>query len=352
MAVLCRLSNPSQYVACQWDLIADEPARRYWLDHFARHSQTVVSLIRQQLGGDAEPRIEAFQRDLAALLGRMERQPHSFGELTILTLDEQREALLRRHGFDDPFAQIKRREDEAALAQYPRLLEDLQLYHGKQLLERLVCGVFAGNVFDLGSIATMRAYQGGGFDFFATRAAQRPRPWLVDDFDSLAERLDGHRRPYRQALFFVDNAGPDLILGCLPLARQLGLWGTRVVLAANSRPSLNDVTAAELQAVLRQVRQMDRVVADLLDARHLSVVPSGCSTPLIDLSRISQACNEAARQSDLIILEGMGRSVESNYEARFDCDCLKLALLKDPAVAERLGGRVFDAVCKFEPARR
>jgi type II pantothenate kinase len=44
----------------------------------------------------------------------------------------------------------------------------------------------------------------------------------------------------------------------------------------------------------------------------------------------------------------MGRSVESNHEAKFDCDCLKIALLKDAAVAERIGGKIFDAVCRFE----
>jgi hypothetical protein len=43
----------------------------------------------------------------------------------------------------------------------------------------------------------------------------------------------------------------------------------------------------------------------------------------------------------------MGRGVESNLEARFTCDALNLAMLKDEAVAARCGGKMFDVVCRF-----
>lgn len=39
----------------------------------------------------------------------------------------------------------------------------------------------------------------------------------------------------------------------LPLARELLRHGTAVVLAANSAPAINDITAAELEALLPQV---------------------------------------------------------------------------------------------------
>ena len=45
----------------------------------------------------------------------------------------------------------------------------------------------------------------------------------------------------------------DVLLGMLPLARQLLRRGTAVVIAANSLPSINDITAAELDALLPQV---------------------------------------------------------------------------------------------------
>ncbi len=43
-----------------------------------------------------------------------------------------------------------------------------------------------------------------------------------------------------------DNAGTDVVLGMVPLARELLRRGTNVVLSANSTPALNDITHPEL----------------------------------------------------------------------------------------------------------
>lgn len=43
------------------------------------------------------------------------------------------------------------------------------------------------------------------------------------------------------------------LAGMLPFARELLRAGTRVVIAANELPSINDITAAELDALLPQV---------------------------------------------------------------------------------------------------
>jgi type II pantothenate kinase len=47
---------------------------------------------------------------------------------------------------------------------------------------------------------------------------------------------------YKKAMIFVDNSGYDFILGILPFARYLLKGGTKVVLAANTFPSVNDIT--------------------------------------------------------------------------------------------------------------
>jgi type II pantothenate kinase len=341
------LADPQNYVACPWDLIADERGRDYWLGHFATHSKTTLALVRERYGSEVDGRIEKFKAEFRQLLDRMRDDPAGFGELTILTLDEYREEMLVRYGFHDPFADVKRREDDAAVPLFPRVVEELAGHEGPELIEMLIRGVFAGNIFDLGSLATIEVYNRDGLDFFATRESRTHRPWLYDDLDALTARLL-RGDPYHEVLFFIDNTGADLVLGCLPLARQLALWGTKVVLAANSRPSLNDVTIPELKRVVAEVCGLDKTFADLVKNGVVTMVPSGGGAPLIDLSRVSDECNEAARDADLVILEGMGRSVESNFEAAFDCDCLKLALLKDQAVAERIRGKLFDAVCRFE----
>jgi hypothetical protein len=65
------------------------------------------------------------------------------------------------------------------------------------------------------------------------------------------------------------------------------------------------------------------------------------------LSEVSDELNHVAENADLLILEGMGRGVESNFDASFTCDTLNIAMIKDVAVAKRMGGRVFDVVCRF-----
>jgi len=57
--------------------------------------------------------------------------------------------------------------------------------------------------------------------------------------------------------------------------------------------------------------------------------------------------NAASRDADLVILEGMGRGVESNLDAEFSCDAVNIAMIKDSAVAGRHRGKVFDVVCRF-----
>lgn len=51
---------------------------------------------------------------------------------------------------------------------------------------------------------------------------------------------------------------------------------------------------------------------------------------------------------DLLVIEGMGRALHTNFEAKFECDTLKLAVVKNEWLAQRLGGDNFSVICKFE----
>ena len=155
---------------------------------------------------------------------------------------------------------------------------------------------------------------------------------------------------YGKAIVFTDNAGSDCVLGVLPLARWLARRGTTVVLAANTLPALNDVTSGELTQLCGQVAQRDPIFAALLVRRRIRVIPSGGVAPLLDLRHLSPECNHEAADADLVILEGMGRGLESNYDARFQCDALKICMIKDKCIAGRHGGKLFDVVFRFDPA--
>jgi type II pantothenate kinase len=213
---------------------------------------------------------------------------------------------------------------------------------GDEQFFALITGVFAGNIFDMGADATAKKFLGSSPDFFATRAEILPRPWLIDDYDALRQRLL-HGPRHRKAVFFIDNAGSDFLLGALPLMRWLGQRDTQIVLAANSRPTLNDMTIDDVQAWWPRVLEMEPSFKKI----SIEFVATGTGEPLIDLGRISPALNAAAADADLIILEGMGRGVESNLEAGFTCDTLNIAMIKDQAVADRHHGKLFDLICQF-----
>jgi uncharacterized protein with ATP-grasp and redox domains len=385
MPILPLLADPAVYRPCIQDLLADgEVVREYWLSLFERHLDTLGSLPVGERRLRDQPPWPAFARDYLSGLADLRHDPARRGRLSVLELTRYREERFIAHGIVDPFADVKHRETSLALAELPRVLAEIDAMPPPQRWELLVRNLLAGNLFDFGSPAAIDAFR-------RPAAGIRPRPWPIDDFDQWVPRLeslpsakrpsqfeaapccqrraeeppalDGRRRSaprtasyrgsatcYAQALFFVDNSGPDIVLGAIPLARELARRGTRVVLAANSRPALNDVTAAELHNVLDACRLIDAYLAALLQDDRIAVVESGCHAPLIDLADLTPQCCAAAAESDLLILEGMGRAIESNYDARFTVDTVKVALIKDQMVADLLGVQLFDPAFRFEPA--
>ena len=199
--------------------------------------------------------------------------------------------------------------------------------------------MFAGNVFDMGAKQTAALFKDESPDFLETRSSLKPRPWRIDDFDSFAERIA--ERPYKKVIFFADNAGSDFVLGVVPMVRLLGRRGAAVVIACNEHPSLNDVTRDDVAELWPRLG---------LDDLPVSLVSTGTGEPLIDLRGVSDELNTAAADADLVILEGMGRGVESNLDVDLTCDRLNLAMLKDEMIASALGGEVYDCVCRFVQA--
>lgn len=342
------LADPARYRPCDWSLTQDAAARAYWVEFFKRHFRTILGLgieaatRRGADRADMRRRADAAGTALDARLDAFAASPASFGEVTMLTLDGWRDAVLREHAFGDPFVDLKDRENEAMLPLLPRICREIDALRGADQLRAVIEGVFAGNIFDMGAQATAERFLHGGPDFHDVRRRLPARPWLIDDYDALEARLlDGP--PHRKAVFFIDNAGSDFLLGALPMMRWMALRGTRVALVANERPTLNDMTIHDVRRWWGRVVDAEPSLASL----GIEPVSSGTGEPLIDLGGVSQDLNRAAAGADLVVLEGMGRGVESNLDAAFVCDALNLAMLKDGLIAARLGGRVFDVVCRF-----
>ncbi len=368
MSHFCLLADPAGYAVSDFDLIGDVEARRYWLKLFEDHFADTLSAAKVAYGRSAAEAIESARRRFVETIALLRENPGPAdslipdrsdpaapaGRLGLVELCRLREKVLRDNGLGDSFRHIKQREDISAIESYPDVIDSVKLLPASQRWEHLIRSIFAGNIFDLGSTATM-GYARDRVDFAAVLERTKGRPWAVDDFDELAAILPtgaASAAPWAKAVVFADNTGADFILGVIPFVRELAAHGTQIVLAANELPTLNDVTTDEAVKILSQLADLDDELASYISAGLFEVVSTGNGIPLIDLAEVSDELNCASKDADLVILEGMGRSVESNLNTEFTVDSIQLCLLKDPMVAARVGGEVFDCVCRYRRGTR
>jgi damage-control phosphatase, subfamily II, stand-alone protein len=353
MARFCLLKDPDNYVLYDWDLVQDTESQTYWLDHFVGQFDQTLKCAADRYGSESDgpERIETARLHFRRILKHLRMHPDSLpgGRLGVIDVCRLREMVLRGHALGDPFACLKARENRSALDCYAQTIENYGKLSGREKWVALAGGVFAGNLFDVGSPAGMEAPDVPP-DFFQSVDNVKPRPWFIDGFDAFYEDASKPGGTWRKAVVFIDNAGSDFILGLMPLLKELAAGGTSIVLAANELPSLNDLTAAEAQACFDELATIDAELGALARRGMFEVVSSGNDLPLIDLTNISDALNTAAAGADLVIVEGMGRGIESNFNTAFSVDALHAAVLKDPQVTKHIGGELFDCIFKYTRA--
>ncbi|XP_066546787.1 4'-phosphopantetheine phosphatase isoform X1 [Amia ocellicauda] len=345
------LQDPSSYIPDTMDLTEDAVAREYWLFCFEEALEGVVkrAIASQPDLPQTRERAEKFSQKYRHKLQTLRHQPFAYGSLTVRSLLDTREHCLNEFNFPDPYSKIKQRENDMALKYFQKAVKSLESLSWEQRQFALVKGLLAGNVFDWGAKAISDVLEtNAGFGFEEAKRKLQERPWLVDSYNQWLERLKGP--PHKCALFFVDNSGIDIILGVFPFVRELLCRGTEVVLASNSGPALNDVTYSELQILTERIAAMDTVIQTGIKEERLILVQSGSSSPCLDLSRLDKTLATVVRErhTDLVIIEGMGRAIHTNYYATLRCESLKLAVIKNSWLAERLGGVLFSVVFKYE----
>ena len=352
------LRNGAEYEPNIFDMLENAPEREYWLNTLERLQSGLVerALVSEAKSPDVKERAESFDNVFKSHLARLRDEPAAYGRIGLAELFEMREECLRFFRFTDVYEDVKKQENESALLVLPDLLAEIDSLDRDDRLLAIVEGVLAGNIFDWGSQCTLDLYRNGTIlEIYRKARSTVNRPWAIDHYDSLRERLNApNAKQYKKALLFCDNSGADIILGMLPLARELVARGAKVILVANSLPAINDITAIELESVLNAASNLDDKIKRAVETGALSVVSSGSGSPCLDFRRLSNEVCVAAQDADLIVLEGMGRAIHTNYAAKFTCDTLKLAMIKNQRLAERLfgpGGAMWDCVVAFEPAR-
>ncbi|KAK6178482.1 hypothetical protein SNE40_013268 [Patella caerulea] len=349
------LLDAQNYLPDTVDLTQDEEAREYWLQCFTNGvDKTKQQAIKSQAqSSDAEKRAEKFVIRYLDRLKVLKENPYCYGSLTVRSLLDTSSQYLSELHFTDPYSQQKQFENEQAVKLLSNHLRDLEKLEWPDRQLELAQGILAGNMFDWGAKEVCKLMESPGFGFKEARSRLQARPWLFDDFDEWCIRLKTHPI-HKCAVIFCDNSGADIILGIFPLAQELLANGTKVILCVNSRPALNDVIFSELLILVKKVAAISSEINSALNEGRLQVMENGQGSPCLDLRLIdNDLVNMMVKENaDLIILEGMGRAVHTNFHARFTCDVLKVAVIKNKWLANRLGGDMFNVMFKFEKARQ
>ena len=85
--------------------------------------------------------------------------------------------------------------------------------------------------------------------------------------------------------------------------------------------------------LLPDVYREDKLIEELVESKRLRFVPSGSDLPVIDLSgaqnELSPELLDEAGLADFVVLEGMGRSIETNlYADLVGVDTLRIGMVK------------------------
>jgi uncharacterized protein with ATP-grasp and redox domains len=209
-------------------------------------------------------------------------------------------------GVEDPFAQVKRQQNEIALTLYEkmkRMVRDSSLpLHTASRLAAI------GNAIDCGV--------GVGGDIIPQIERDLQQDLTVDDFKAFEAQL----RTARVLLYVCDNAG-EIVFDRIFIEEVLAAGpDLRIFVAVKPKPILNDATMDDARAV-----GLDAVA---------SVITTGSEYIGAPLNRISAEMKRLLQDADIIVSKGQG-----NFET-LDTDSPKTFFLlkaKCELIAEELG---------------
>jgi damage-control phosphatase, subfamily I len=223
-------------------------------------------------------------------------------------------------GSKDPYANLKRRSDEAAEAVFPKARKMVE--EAMDRLEMAVRVAIAGNVLDFGIELELERPEelAKNFDKIVGEGLR------VNDVDKARKLM--HKGG--KVLYLLDNCG-ESVLDRL-LVQEIKRLGPKVIGVVKGEPILTDVTMEDAKRV-----HLDEVFDELLSTDSFAVG--------IDVNKIGPRLKKEIQEADLIVSKGM-----ANFESLSDEPYRPvLFLLKgkcDP-VSLTIGARRGDNVAKL-----
>ncbi|MBN2352449.1 MAG: DUF89 family protein [Spirochaetales bacterium] len=230
-----------------------------------------------------------------------------------------------KSGRRDPYRELKRESNEAALAAYPRVKE--MVAGAAHPLRAAVIAAGAGNIIDFGALRRLNLADGIDAVFRRVEAASEARDGISFEFDSFEKAIGSARR----LLYLLDNAGEAVFDRVLIEELKTSYPGLEMTFAVRGAPVINDCLEED-------------AVACGLGALG-TIVSNGSDAPGTVLPLCSADFRGVWEKSDLVIGKGQG-----NYESLSGVpkNVFFLLIVKCRVVARHIGARVRDIVLKRE----
>ena len=222
----------------------------------------------------------------------------------------------RVSGENDPYSDVKRRCNDAALRMYPELRKMVD--ESSTPLLTAVRLAIAGNIIDLG--------MGTKFDIKKTVVSTLKKDFRIDDFSKFVRTLNNSTN----ITYLADNAG-EIVFDKLLLETILKEYDIeKILFAVKGAPFINDATLE------------DAIYAGLDQLPGIKFIGVGIGNGS-EIEYSSEKFADILAASDMVISKGQG-----NYEAFSSYkEIFFLLIAKCPVIARDIGVKVGDIILKY-----
>uniref|UniRef100_T1HMW0 4'-phosphopantetheine phosphatase n=1 Tax=Rhodnius prolixus TaxID=13249 RepID=T1HMW0_RHOPR len=333
------------------DLYGNKRIRDYWVDCVVDTVKfSAESRVKKDPTGKLATIYPAVSKLLTEKLNFLGRHPYAYGPLSFGIIQDIIFQLSLEFGVFNSSYKVKTNEIKAAMNYLPKWLTYFDGLPTNERHTEIAKSLLAGNMFDWGSKEINLLFLANSLDFRLALKKLSGRPWPKDDLDLWLQRMN--EPAHKFAAIFPDNCGFDFILGIIPFARELIKRGTKVVLCVNVEPVLNDVTVYEVKYILDEISKICPIIGNAYKTNQLFISKhSRCSTCL-DLRYVNHEFAELSPELDLLMIDGMGRSIHTNFDAEYQIECLKVATIKDNWLSKEITGQEFAAIFSYSRVKQ
>ncbi|MFW9925897.1 MAG: DUF89 domain-containing protein [Candidatus Thorarchaeota archaeon] len=222
--------------------------------------------------------------------------------------------LYEKEGVEDPYREIKRLSNKAALSVLPIIEEKVQQFEGEQRFRACISASIAGNVIDYNT-----AEHSPDLDSLVEVFDRvQHEGFAPDDSKLLLQTLNSQTG---KLLFIADNAG-EVILD-IPLLKYLKELGWETTYVVKGRAMINDATREDIQGT-----EIEKLA---------SIADSGAWAHGVPLEYVSKEFLDLFRESDLVISKGQANietvpaiqemtGVETYYITKAKCSHISQAI--------------------------